>query len=186
MRCQSPALPHCHGLLLATSLMRLPREHCIVITYIIIIILAWGCLRHRGPCCCLPPAPASPAARGIHQCQHLLTPRAPKQDKPCNPEGVRRSGEVSRAGGRRDLPYRPAWVLLFPPASLHPFFPKFSTSPTEFRAWAGEGVGKAQAALDWGDPRRRGLTKLPQPFLSSSSCYLCHLSPLLPHQKALP
>lgn len=91
MSCQNPALPHCHGLPLATSLMRLPREHCIIIITYFIIITAWGCPCPRGPLATCPPpcsmpapapvgqcdccqGPASPAARGTRQDQHLPGP----------------------------------------------------------------------------------------------------------------
>lgn len=78
MSCQSPALPHCHSLPLAMSLMRLPREHCTIINYIIIIfVIAWGCPQLGCPCCHLPLSTQLPSgcsqscSQGTHQAQHL-------------------------------------------------------------------------------------------------------------------
>lgn len=199
MRCQNPALPHCHGLPLATSLMRLPREHCVIITYFI-IITAWGCPCPRGPLATCPPQRRQPlrpwasvtAARAQPALQPGVPARtstsqvlgAPKQEQPCRFQKVWRCQRGS--GDRRDLPPKacPGTAV---PLPLCPSFPKSCSSPTKFRAWRWN-EGKAQAGLDWGHLCRRGLAKLPQSPLSSSSLISaispssCHSS----HQKALP
>lgn len=125
---QSPALPHCHSLPLAMSLMRLPREHCTIINYIIIItVIAWGCPQPGCPCCHLPPSTqrhqgaASPAARA--------PTRPSTSQQPCSPWRCQQS-----QGGTEGISLpRPTQALLSPclPTSL---FLKSCTSPTKSRA----------------------------------------------------
>jgi len=117
--------------------------------------------------------PASPAAGGTQQGRHLPAPRG----SPAAPGGVRRSGDVSRAGvgHRKDLlpkacpsPAVPLPLYIHPSPKLAPVSP--SSEP-------GGDEQKAQAGLDRGGPRAHGLKKLPQPL---QLLRLCHFSQLLP------
>lgn len=135
MSCQSPALPHCHSLPLAMSLMKLPREHCTIINYIIIIIIAWGCPQPRCSCCHLSPSTqlrsgsSQSCSQGTHQAQHHPAPWGTQAGADLQ------LLEVSAEPGGTEgisLP-RPAQVLLSRclPTSL---FLKSCTSPTKSRA----------------------------------------------------
>lgn len=178
------------------ELDEVPREHCVIITYIIII--AWGCPHPRGPYCRLPPSltspwgpvrllpgPSQPCGPGCPpQPAPPGSPGNPGRGSPAAPGGVRRSGG-QKGPLSQGLP-----GPCHPFASPHPSFPRSCISPTEFRA-QGRGGMKEKHKLVWTDRGglcRRRLTKLLQPPLSSSSIIFaispscCHL----PHQKALP
>lgn len=119
MSCQSPALPHCHSLPLAISLMRLPREHCTIINYIIII--AWGCPQPRCPCCHLLPSTRLPSgssqscSQGTHQVQHLTDHQDTQAGAALQPLEV-----SEKQGGRRDFSPK---ACPDPAVSLPPYIP---------------------------------------------------------------
>lgn len=141
MRCQSPALPHCYGLPLAMSLMRLPREHCVIITYVIIIII-WGCPRPGSTHCSPHPQPRQPQHLGTSLTAARVQPRVPIRAR-TSPGQSRRSSPAAPGGarglrGQKGPPSQGLPGSCSPPASLHPSFPKSCTSPTEFRAWGEE------------------------------------------------
>lgn len=144
MSCQSPALPHCHSLPLAMSLMKLPREHCTIINYIIIIITAWGCPQQRCPCCHLllstqlPSGSSQSCSQGTHQAQHLPAPRGTQPGAALQPLEV-----SAEPGGTEGISLqRPAPALCLP-ASLHPS--SSNLAPVPPRPEPGESEGKAQA-----------------------------------------
>lgn len=112
MRCQSPALPHCHSFPLATR-----REHCIIITCVIVIIsIIWGCPCPRGPVLLPVPQPCQPQclrasltaisephSRGTHKGQHLPAPwQHPSRSS--SVEASQNLGCQHGWGDRKDLP----------------------------------------------------------------------------------
>lgn len=149
MSCQSPALPHCHSLPLAMSLMRLPREHCTIINIIVIFVIAWGCPQPGCPCCHLPqlpPAPAPdchqgaarPAARAPNRASTSQLPGAPKQEQPCSCWRCQQSEGGQKGFLSQGLP-RPCCL----PASLHPSSSNLAPVPPSPEPGGNE--GKAQA-----------------------------------------
>lgn len=145
MSCQSPALPHCHSLPLAMSLTKLPRKHCTIINYIIIIIIiAWGYPQPRCSAAICPPAPdchqspASPAARAPTRPSTPHLPGAPKQEQTCSSWKCQQSQGGQKGFLSQGLP-RSCCL----PTSLHPS--SSNLAPVPLSPEPGGNEGKEQA-----------------------------------------
>lgn len=82
--------------------MRLPSKHCVIITYIIIIIIAWGCHCPRDPHCHLPPQSRQPQWPGPMAAARPGGPAASLQCLEVS-EGLEVPAELR--GDRWDLPH---------------------------------------------------------------------------------